>query len=229
VVVDFHAVSYQGRQITLEQLPALLDQVPDRGNTVLQVANASDDVTIGRFNEVQFRCSQLASDFGFKYVSYVGKQPADSIGSPDRTIIRSSADAPSQVLPALEPAPVSQLTQVVKFQLGESGFHPGDSITISEVRGTSDRFAVDGTYQVRGTYTLTSQSHATLALSLSAKNPKDSYGDWGKKQTIKITRGSGTFTLTERMACEGYPHVTFYDETSSFGGVYFGTGSWISY
>jgi beta-lactamase regulating signal transducer with metallopeptidase domain len=230
LVVDFQTITYQGRQIKLEQLPALLERVPDRGNTVLQVANASDELTMGRFNEVQFRCGQLVTEFGFKYLSYVGKQPPSSIGSPDRIVTPSASVAPTKILPALEPAPVSQLTRIQKFfWTGNEVFHPGDNIVITEVRGTSASFEVGATYQVKGTYTLASRSHATLCLSVTAKNPKDGWGQMGAKQTISITRGSGTFTLTERVPCEGYPHVSFYDETSSFGGVYFSIGPWFSF
>jgi len=45
-------------------------------------------------------------------------------------------------------------------------------------------------------------------------------------QTIKIKRGEGTFSLMLPMACEGWPHISFYpaDGGSSFGGNFFGTG-----
>jgi beta-lactamase regulating signal transducer with metallopeptidase domain len=228
VVVDFNSINFEGRRSSIDQLQTLLSQVPDRSSTVLQIANASDELTIGRFNEVQFACSNLVRDKGFKYLSYVGKQPMDSKGSPDKFIPIPSGGA-TKLLLALAPAPVSQLTHIPKFWTGNSGFHPGDSIVITEVRGTSDSFGVGETYQVKGTYTLASHDHATLALSVTARDPKDAYGDWGAWQTVKINRGSGTFTLTERMACEGYPHVSFYDEGKGFGGVYFGAGSWISY
>ena len=45
----------------------------------------------------------------------------------------------------------------VPFELGDAQFPPGDSITIRQVRGTSETIAVGGTYCVDGTYTLNSR------------------------------------------------------------------------
>jgi hypothetical protein len=192
------------------------------------LAYASDDVTMGAFSSVENRAEQLVSQLGFEYLSLVGQHSANTKGSSDEMIPTSaSVGGAFRVLSALTPAPDSQLTHVLQIQLGKTSVHPGDSLVITEVRGTSDKFEVDGTYQVKGTYTLTSHDTATLALSVTAKDPKNGWGNWGGKQTITIKKGSGTFTLTERMGCEGYPHVSFYGDGGDFGGVYFGTGSWI--
>jgi beta-lactamase regulating signal transducer with metallopeptidase domain len=226
VVVGLDSLTCQGQQATIDRLPSLLERVPDREHTVLELAYSSGDVTIGQFNAVQSRLMDLVTRFGFEYLSLTGQHAADYKGGPDQIVVLPAAQPP-QILPALTPARDSQLTHQLDFRLGQTQFLPGDSITITEVRGTSDALEVDGTYQVKGTYTLASLDHATLALSVSAKDSKNARGNWGAKQTVKITRGSGTFTLTDRMGCEGYPHVSFYTETGSVGGVYFGTGAWL--
>jgi beta-lactamase regulating signal transducer with metallopeptidase domain len=227
LVVGVDGLTFRGQPTTIDKLPGLLQAVPDRTNTVLELAYASGEVTMSRFGEVQDRASELATQCGFAYLSLSGQHPADYKGSPDQMILMSGAE-PTKILPALTPAPFSELTHVIPIQIGESGFKPGDSIVITEVRGTSDHFEVDGTYQVRGMYTLASHDHATLSISVSAKDPRNAVGYIGNAQSINITRGSGTFTVTERMACEGYPHIGFKSDDGGFGDMYFGAGSWIS-
>jgi beta-lactamase regulating signal transducer with metallopeptidase domain len=227
LVVGADGLTFRGQPTTIDKLPDLLQTVPDRANTVLELAYASGELTMSRFSEVQNRASELATEYGFAYLSLSGQHPADYKGSPDQMILTSGAE-PMKILPSLTPAPVSALTHIIPIQIGESGFKPGDSIVITEVRGTSDHFEVDGTYQVTGTYTLASHDSAALAFSVTAKDPKNGWGNWGEKQTMTLKKGSGRFTLTERMNCEGYPHISFYGDGSNFGGVYFGTDSWIS-
>jgi hypothetical protein len=228
VVVGVDSLTCRGQQATIDGLPRLLERVPDRQHTVLELAYSSGDVTVGQFNEVQSRLVDLVTRFGFEYLSLTGQHPADYGGAPDQIVVLPAAQPP-QILPALTPAPVSQLTHIIPIQIGQSGFKPGDSIVITEVRGTSDHFEVDGTYQVKGTYTLASHDHATLSISVSAKDPRNAWGYTSKKQSINVTRGSGTFTVAERMACEGYPHLSFNGDDGHFGDMYFGAGSWISW
>jgi beta-lactamase regulating signal transducer with metallopeptidase domain len=227
VVVGIDNLNFQGQRTTFDELPTLLERVPDRKHTVLELAYSDGNVTIRRFNEVQFQLMEFVTQFGFEYLSMTGEHPASYMGKPDRIVVAPTTQ-PDHVLPALTPAPVSELMYLLDFRLGKNQFLPGDSIIITEVRANSDSFKVDGTYQVKGTYTLASHANATLALSVTAKDPKNGWGNWGGKQTVTIYKGSGEFTLTERMGCEGYPHISFYDGDSDFGGVYFGTGSWIS-
>jgi hypothetical protein len=112
----------------------------------------------------------------------------------------------------------------VPFKLGSSVFAPGDSITITQVRGTTKKVELGGTYSVEGTYTLSSEAEATLAFF------DTSIGDSGPtpidpKQRIHIKRGSGSFYLVKTMHDDGYLHVSFYDKHEDFGGVYFGQGN----
>lgn len=44
---------------------------------------------------------------------------------------------------------------------------------------------------------------------------------------VRVTRGSGTFKLTNKIVYEGQPHVTFYVGGQNAGGVYFGKDAFL--
>jgi hypothetical protein len=118
-----------------------------------------------------------------------------------------------------------ELPHAVKFELGKSEFAPGDSITILQVRGTSEVIKVGETYSVDGTYELASHDGADLAfyattIGTSGPTPVD------PQQHIKIKKGSGSFHLVKTMGEDSYLHVGYYplESGSGFGGVYFGQG-----
>jgi hypothetical protein len=217
VVVGDNSVMFEGKPTTLDLLPQLLESLADRGDTVLQLAYASNDVKMGWYAQVE---SQILNDterskLGFKYFSEVGLQPigAQGLRAPDPA-----------ALPALPQAPVSQLTQIVPFKIGYSDLAGGDRITITEVHGTSDAISPGNTYQVKGTYHLASHDQATLAMSVTATRPQDARGFWASNQSINIQRGDGEFTVYECIPCPGYPHITIYADGKSVSDVYFGTG-----
>ena len=115
----------------------------------------------------------------------------------------------------------------VQFDLGESQFLPGDHITITEIRGTSDKIAPKNTYQVKGTYTLASAEDADLAVYVTSAVINDTHHDpYDQRQTVHITKGSGTFTVTLPFLWKGFPHLSYYPTGggSSFSAQYFGTG-----
>ena len=218
VVVDVNSITFQDQPTTLAKLPALLEAVDDRSNTVLQLAYATDEVTMGWFNRVE---GQISNDeerrkLGFKYLDEIGLQPADSLGRHDAS---GAADQEFEPLPSLPQAPVSELTHIVAFTIGQTEFQGNDRITITEVRGTSDTIQPGGTYQVKGTYHLTSHAQASLALSVAAIRPQDARGFWAPNQSITVYRGDGEFTVYECIACPGYPHITFYAGGQSIGDV----------
>jgi bla regulator protein blaR1 len=72
--------------------------------------------------------------------------------------------------PAQKPeiATTSDFPHAVQFEQGATRFLNGDNITILEVRGTADKFAVGDIYMIKGTYTLASHDHAKLAASITA-------------------------------------------------------------
>ncbi len=112
-------------------------------------------------------------------------------------------------------------------ELGNSEFAAGDSIRIREVRGSQNAFAAGASYVVTGSYTLASQPEAELSLFLTTTNPVPTPID--PRQTVRVQKGTGTFTLTTTLREFGYPHLSFYPASggSSFGGVYFGQGQWV--
>jgi hypothetical protein len=228
VVVDTKGITFQGKPIMLDQLHDALMQVTDRVHTVVQLSYASDDVTMGQFNQVQTVVGHLVQQLGFEYLSFTGRHPANSKGSPDEKIIAPGNPQNYTVLPYLTPAPPEKLTHVLKVELRRAQFLDGDSIQITEVRSDKPDFEVDGTYQITGTYTLASHDQATLSISCTAKDPKNGWGNMGDAERSKILRGSGTFTVTERMSCEGFPHLTLSAQDGNFGDVYFGSGEWLA-
>jgi hypothetical protein len=127
--------------------------------------------------------------------------------------------------PLLAQTSPQDFPSAVQFELGDSGFLPGDSITIQEVRGTSDAIQPGGTYSVTGTYTLTSHDNADLCLFATTTNRAPTPTD--PAQCVHLTNGTGTFRLIKKMNEDGYLHVTFYSGGHGVGGVYFGQGQWL--
>jgi len=123
--------------------------------------------------------------------------------------------------------PPAEFPYSVPFELGEAEFAPGDSITITQVRGTSVTITTNETYCVDGTYTLASQDQADLCLFVTTTQTNST--PIQAQQKVRITNGTGTFHLVETMTGEGYPHVTFYAvrQGNGFGGVYFGQAPWV--
>jgi hypothetical protein len=123
--------------------------------------------------------------------------------------------------------PPEDFPRAVPYELGDSEFAPGDSITIQELRGTADDIRSGGTYCVTGTYTLNSQDEADLSFfaTTTSKTPTPV----GTQQTLHVTKGTGSFRLIKRVTDEGYLHLTFYSRATGqgFGGVYFGQGRWV--
>ncbi|HEY1787341.1 MAG TPA: DUF192 domain-containing protein [Verrucomicrobiae bacterium] len=115
------------------------------------------------------------------------------------------------------------LPYTVRFELGSSAFAPGDSINIKEVRGTTKKIEIGGTYSIAGTYTLNSRDHASLSFydtSIGYSGPTAV----DPSQSVRIEKGTGSFYLVKTMHDDGYLHVSFYPvrSGSDFGGVYFG-------
>jgi hypothetical protein len=132
-------------------------------------------------------------------------------------------------VPAQERTPIDparDCTRVVQFELGRAQFKPGDSITIQEVRGSTNLIQAGGTYCVTGTYTLASQDEAKLCFFSTTTNRSSSPSRVDPAQMVRVTKGTGTFSLAKRMTDDGYLHVSFYPRGSGgdFGGVYFGQG-----
>jgi hypothetical protein len=115
----------------------------------------------------------------------------------------------------------------VPFELGHSEFAPGDSITITALRGTSDVIATNQTYCVEGVYTLASADEADLCFYATISNPNPTPVD--PRQRVRIQKGTGNFRLIKTVAELGYLHLSFYPVPggSDLGGIYFGQGEWV--
>jgi len=114
----------------------------------------------------------------------------------------------------------------IKFQQGDREFYNGDDIHIHSVRCTAPKMAKGETIEVRGTYDLQTCSQATLALSVTATDG-NGRGAWGDQQSINVKRGKGEFVLSEKLTCQGWPHVSFYAAGGCVDGVYFGEDQWL--
>jgi hypothetical protein len=119
------------------------------------------------------------------------------------------------------------LAHMVRYEIGDTEFAEGDSITIEEIRGTSPTIVTGGTYAVSGRYTLSSADEADLSLFATTTDPSPKPVD--AQQTIRVKRGTGTFRVVKTIAEPGYLHLTYYPAAggSGFGGVYFGQGQWV--
>ena len=81
LVVDKEAMTFEGKPTTWEAVGALLDQVSDRTNTVLEFAVTSDQITVQQQNEWFSKCSGLARGHGFAYASFIGIHALGSKGT----------------------------------------------------------------------------------------------------------------------------------------------------
>jgi len=86
LVVGKDAMTFQGQPVTWEQLPAAIEKVPDRSNTVLAVAMASDEATLREQADALGRAADLGRRFGFEYTSYVGVHPLGTKGGPTQPL-----------------------------------------------------------------------------------------------------------------------------------------------
>jgi len=98
----------------------------------------------------------------------------------------------------------------VAFEQGATKFLDGDEITILEVHGTAKTFVPGNIYLIKGKYKLDSHNRASLAAFTTAKHAKDGTSRTLSVQTTPIEQGEGEFSLYLPMACEGWPHVSFY-------------------
>jgi hypothetical protein len=121
----------------------------------------------------------------------------------------------------------SKFPHVVAFEIGDGEFVARDDISIHSVRGTQPGFAVGASYCVRGEYTLASKAEAELSLFVTTTNSAPTEVE--PRQTVRVQKGSGPFTLVIKLSQPGFPHLTFYPAAggNGFGGVYFGAGSWL--
>ncbi len=78
LVVGEDKMTFEGQQVTWEQLPSLLEKVTNRGNTVFKIAVSTKDIPLSRYEAAMSRARKLVKQFGFEYLSYVGQHKLGS-------------------------------------------------------------------------------------------------------------------------------------------------------
>ena len=97
VVASPDGLTFQGEKTTWDGLPALLEKVPDRSNTVLEAAVASADVSLQFKNDATGKLTVLARQLGFEYFSDTGVKPLGSKGDTDQQVQAAMGRLPWQV------------------------------------------------------------------------------------------------------------------------------------
>lgn len=112
LVVGKDGMTFEGQTTTLGELPALLEKVPHRSQTVLEIAIASDDLTYKQTAGVIGHAGTLAHRLGFEYASEIGVHSLGSKGSPTQKVTapvrRELTIAPgsSMTTPPSRPSPM---------------------------------------------------------------------------------------------------------------------------
>ena len=78
LVVGPDTMTFEGQQVTWGQLPALLEEVTNPGNTVFKIAVSTKDMPLSRYDAAMSRASKLVKQFGFEYLSYIGQHKLGS-------------------------------------------------------------------------------------------------------------------------------------------------------
>jgi hypothetical protein len=112
----------------------------------------------------------------------------------------------------------------VPFELGPTHFRQGDQIVIDHVMATSPNLSIGDKVTVQGHYALQSEQKAQLCLYLTTS---DAVGAEPTSPTQKagVTKGAGSFELSEVVKYPGQLHLSFYPVTGGnrLGAVYFCT------
>jgi hypothetical protein len=86
LVVGEDHMTFEGKDTTWEELPKLLQKVPNREHTALEVAIPSDEVTLQHKSSAVGRAERLARQSEFEYLSFIGVHPLGSKGSPPQRV-----------------------------------------------------------------------------------------------------------------------------------------------
>ena len=86
LVVGRDKITFLGQETSWDQLPVMVGEVPDRQHTVLELAMASEDLSVGHANRAKSKAFTLVEQYRFEYLSDVGIQPLGSGPSPNQRI-----------------------------------------------------------------------------------------------------------------------------------------------
>jgi prepilin-type processing-associated H-X9-DG protein len=85
LVVGRNRMTFEGEEVTLDELPGLMEKVPNRHSTVFEIAITTKKIPFERYDGVKNQADKLVEQFGFEYLSYVGVHPLRSKGGPSET------------------------------------------------------------------------------------------------------------------------------------------------
>jgi protein involved in polysaccharide export with SLBB domain/beta-lactamase regulating signal transducer with metallopeptidase domain len=125
IVVAPQKVTLDGEESTWEQAKETLSKLPNRGEIVLEVAVASDQMTLAQHNEALSHGLQLANELKFKSLSDVGVHP---LGSKAGEAAKPPATQPS-----------ANASNVPAAALGPGEFYIGGHVVRPGVYSLTDR------------------------------------------------------------------------------------------
>jgi hypothetical protein len=94
-VIGKDRMTFEGQKTTWETLPQLLEKVPNRSITVLELAVSSPEIAYvpgtreenENFKLINWRMFKLQAEYGFEYLSHVGIHPLGSKGDTTRSLL----------------------------------------------------------------------------------------------------------------------------------------------
>ena len=81
LVVTADRLTFEGQPVAWDEVGTRLATVPNRPNTVLEIAVTSDDITVAQQNQWFQQAAVLGQQHGFRYTSFIGIQPPGSRGT----------------------------------------------------------------------------------------------------------------------------------------------------
>jgi type II secretion system protein G len=132
LVVGEEKMTFEGQETTWENLPPLLRAVADRPHTVLEIAIASDQMSVRDRDRAQNRASQLARSLGFEYPSDIGVHPLGSTGTDSQRVAGKPGDsaeddqqrAPQLQLQSQAMAQLKNLQLALRLYRMDLGYYP---------------------------------------------------------------------------------------------------------
>ncbi len=137
LVMDSDRMTFEGQQTSWDEVGALLANVSERLNTVLEFAVTSDRITVAQQNEWFQKAAALAPQHGFEYASFVGIHPLGSKGASE---LQTTSRAKDSTL-----LQMSRVPAVVISTIPESGASDVDP-ALNELRVTFSKPMQDGAF-----------------------------------------------------------------------------------
>ena len=94
IVVSPEKMTLEGKETTWEEAKLELAKLPDRADLVLEVAVASDQMTLAQYKQAMAQASVLVKELNFKYLSDVGFHSLGSKAGPEAATQPSAEPQP---------------------------------------------------------------------------------------------------------------------------------------